>query len=201
MASDERREQILSIAMRLFSERGFSGTTTKEIAVAAGVSEAMVFRHFANKDELYGAILDHKACNHNLQNPFEKFAEAFAQKDDYAVFYGLALDALEHHEHDRDFMRLLLHSALEGHELSRMFFEGYVVKMYEFLSSYISQREADGAFRELDPKVIVRSFIGMIIHHSLNNSLWDKERKLLDISNEEAARNFTEVLLRGVLTK
>jgi hypothetical protein len=41
----------------------------------------------------------------------------------------------------------------------------------------------------------------MIIHHSLNNSLWDKERKLLDISNEEAARNFTEVLLRGVLTK
>jgi TetR/AcrR family transcriptional regulator len=42
--------------MRLFSQRGFRGTTTKEIAVAAGVSEAMVFRHFANKEVLYSAI-------------------------------------------------------------------------------------------------------------------------------------------------
>ena len=60
MAGDERRTQILQVAMRLFSQRGFRGTTTREIAVAAGVSEAMVFRHFANKEELYTAILDHK---------------------------------------------------------------------------------------------------------------------------------------------
>ncbi len=61
MAGEERRLQILAVAMSLFSERGFRGTTTKEIAHASGVSEAMVFRHFANKEELYAAILDHKA--------------------------------------------------------------------------------------------------------------------------------------------
>ncbi len=61
MAGEERRLQILRVAMRLFAERGFRGTTTKEIAHAAGVSEAMVFRHFATKDELYDAILDQKA--------------------------------------------------------------------------------------------------------------------------------------------
>jgi TetR/AcrR family transcriptional regulator len=52
MSGDERRKQILRVAIQLFSQRGFSGTTTKEIARAAGVSEAMVFRHFANKEEL-----------------------------------------------------------------------------------------------------------------------------------------------------
>src|SRR5207245_10441038 len=62
MAGQERRLQILRVAMRLFSQRGFVGTTTKEIALAAGVSEAMVFRHFATQEELYSAILDHKAC-------------------------------------------------------------------------------------------------------------------------------------------
>ena len=61
MAGEERRHQILAVAVSLFSERGFRGTTTKEIAHAAGVSEAMVFRHFATKEELYAAILDHKA--------------------------------------------------------------------------------------------------------------------------------------------
>jgi hypothetical protein len=39
----------------------------------------------------------------------------------------------------------------------------------------------------------------MIIHHSLNNILWDKSRRLLNISNEEAAHAFAEILLRGVL--
>jgi hypothetical protein len=40
----------------------------------------------------------------------------------------------------------------------------------------------------------------MIIHHSLNNSLWDPSRRLLNITNEEAAREFTEILLRGIRT-
>ena len=60
MTGDARRQQILQTAVDLFSKRGFKGTTTKEIAKVAGVSEAMVFRHFASKDELYGAILHNK---------------------------------------------------------------------------------------------------------------------------------------------
>ena len=63
MAAEDRRHQILHVAVTLFSQRGFGGTTTKEIAQAAGVSEAMVFRHYATKQELYSAILDHKACS------------------------------------------------------------------------------------------------------------------------------------------
>ena len=63
MAGEERRDQLLRVAMSLFSNHGFRGTTTKEIAHAAGVSEAMVFRHFATKEDLYAAILDHKACS------------------------------------------------------------------------------------------------------------------------------------------
>src|SRR5215208_8490986 len=62
MCADDRRRQIAEVAMRLFSERGFRGTTTKEIAQAAGVSEAIIFRHFATKEELYTAIIDYKGC-------------------------------------------------------------------------------------------------------------------------------------------
>src|SRR5215210_8722132 len=62
MCADDRRRQIAEVAMRLFSERGFRGTTTKEIAHAAGVSEAIIFRHFATKEDLYTAIIDFKAC-------------------------------------------------------------------------------------------------------------------------------------------
>jgi len=45
---------------------------------------------------------------------------------------------------------------------------------------------------------VVRAFIGMVIHHSLNNNLYDRKRSLLKISNEEAAARFAQILLDGI---
>ncbi|HBB95268.1 MAG TPA: hypothetical protein DC054_07735 [Blastocatellia bacterium] len=198
MTGENRRLQILRVAMRLFSQRGFRGTTTKEIALAAGVSEAMVFRHFATKEELYSAILDHKACVHETMDPLQVVADAVAARDDSAVFEGLALDALNQHDCDPEFHRLLLHSALEEHELAHMFWEKFVKRVYRTLRNYIRERQREGAMKNIEPLVVVRAFVGMIIHHSLNNNLWDRQQQLLKISNQAAAREFTNILLHGV---
>lgn len=201
MAGEERRLQILAVAVRLFSQKGFRGTTTKEIAHAAGVSEAMVFRHFATKEELYAAILDHKACSGDRFEPEEMAADGIARKDDRAVFESLALGALTHHEKDPEFQRLLLHSALEKHELAQMFFDKFVRRVYEFLGGYIRDRQREGALIEMDPAVVVRAFVGMVMHHSLNNNLWDPSHRLVNISNESAAKHFTHILLNGITTR
>jgi len=201
MSGDARHSQILQVAIRLFSQNGFSGTTTKEIARVAGVSEAMVFRHFATKHELYHAILDFKACEGGTKNPpWENpiIKRAIEERDDYAVFYNFALGALLHHKQDVDFMRLLFHAALDEHELSQMFFDQFVSRIYEFIGSYVRERQIDGAMREVEPRIVVRAFLGMLIHHSLNNILWDRKRHLLDISDEAAAREFVTILLNGV---
>ena len=198
MAGEERRLQILAVAVRLFSQKGFRGTTTKEIAQAAGVSEAMVFRHFATKEELYAAILDHKACSGDRFEPEEMAADGIERKDDRAVFESLALGALNHHEKDPEFQRLLLHSALEKHELAEMFFDKFVRRVYEFLGGYIRERQREGALIEMDPAIVVRCFIGMVMHHSLNNNLWDPSRRMVNITNESAAKHFTDILLHGI---
>lgn len=203
MPADRRREQILQTAVNLFSQRGFKGTTTKEIAKAAGVSEAIIFRHFANKEELYGAILHSKSCRDGLHKfPWESnqlLQEALRNKDDFGVFYNLALQAMTNQQQDEGFMRLLFYSALEEHELADRFFGEFVSQVYGFIGEYVRERQEDGAMRDVNPRIVVRAFLGMLIHHSLNNILWDKQRRLLDISNEEAARNFAEIVLRGVL--
>ena len=201
MAGEERRSQILSVAVSLFSQKGFRGTTTKEIAHAAGVSEAMVFRHFATKEELYAAILDHKACSGGPMDLEQMVAGARERNDDRAVFEALALGALKHHESDPEFQRLLLHSALERHELAQMFFETFVRSVYDFLGSYIRERQRAGAIIKIDPAIVVRAFIGMVMHHSLNNNLWDPKRRLLNVSNETAARHFAEILINGIGVK
>lgn len=200
MAGGERRQQILEVAMRLFSQRGFRGTTTKEIAAGAGVSEAMVFRHFANKEELYSAILDFKACSGGIEEMRAHVADAIRRKDDFAVFSGFARELMRHHESDTEFLRLLTHSALEGHELAEMFWDRNVRGLYEFLGGYVRDRQREGAMREVDPRIVVRAFVGAVIHHSLNNTLWDTKRVLLDITNERAADEFARILLEGVKT-
>src|ERR1700757_4873526 len=53
----ERRGSIVDAAVPLFARKGFAGTTTREIAEAAGVSEALAFKYFANKTALYDAIV------------------------------------------------------------------------------------------------------------------------------------------------
>ncbi|HEX8493550.1 MAG TPA: TetR/AcrR family transcriptional regulator [Pyrinomonadaceae bacterium] len=200
MAGEERRQQLVRVAMKLFSQRGFRGTTTKEIAQAAGVSEAMVFRHFATKEELYAAILDDKACAGEMTLMCERVAGAVAGGDDRAVFESLAAAMLQHHEHDPEFLRLLLYSALEGHELFEMFWNKNVHEMAHFICSYIGARQKAGALREIEPMVAGRAFIGMIVYHSLVTTLFDKSRTLLDIQTDRAAHEFTEIFLRGVTT-
>jgi TetR/AcrR family transcriptional regulator, transcriptional repressor of aconitase len=54
---DERRKAIVTAAVPLFARKGFAGTTTKELAEAAGISEALLFRHFPSKKQLYSEIL------------------------------------------------------------------------------------------------------------------------------------------------
>jgi AcrR family transcriptional regulator len=202
MTGDERREQILRAAVELFSRKGFKGTTTKEIANASGVSEAMVFRHFASKDELYAAILHSKGCQDGVNRfPWEGnelLSKAIEQRNDFAVFYNIALAALDKHHSDVGFMRLLFYSALEEHELAERFFKEFIERVYEFIGGYIKTRQDEGAMRNVEPRVAVRAFMGMLIHHSINNILWDKKRVLLNITNEEAAKNFAEILLKGI---
>jgi len=79
-----------------------------------------------------------------------------------------------------------------------MFFDQFVRRVYEFLGGYIRQRQREGAFIDIDPAIVVRCFIGMVMHHSLNNNLWDPSRRLVNISNESAAKDFTDILLNGI---
>jgi len=53
---DATRQQLLDAAAAVFVERGYAGATTKEIARRAGVSEGTIYRHFADKRELFGAV-------------------------------------------------------------------------------------------------------------------------------------------------
>jgi len=170
---EERRRLIVETALALFSQKGFRGTTTKEIAEAAGCSEATIFKHFTTKEELYSAILEAKVV---IEQTLAKAAHAAARKDDAGVFRAVGLEILTQTEQDPSLMRLLLYSALEGHELSELFFQSRVRRLHEFLSAYIQGRIADGVFRPMDSLVTARAFVGMVVHYLLIHEIFGIKR-------------------------
>ena len=60
ISAPDRKRQILAIATSLFARQGFAGTTTRQIANQADVNEALIFRHFPSKEDLYWAVLEAK---------------------------------------------------------------------------------------------------------------------------------------------
>src|SRR5215475_6046032 len=60
LSAEERRQAIADAVRDVFADKGFDGTTTRELAKAAGVSEALLYKHFPSKESLYAAMLD--AC-------------------------------------------------------------------------------------------------------------------------------------------
>lgn len=59
--SEDRRQAIVEAVRTVFAEKGFDGTKTRELAKAAGVSEALIYKHFPSKESLYTAMLESTA--------------------------------------------------------------------------------------------------------------------------------------------
>ncbi len=158
-----RKASIIRSASTLFAEKGFNGTKTREIAKQAGVSEALIFKHFPSKEDLYAAILAEKSPVRGLLERIQGLAE---QRKDEAVFTTIA-ETVVAGAPDQNLMRLILFSALESHEMSDMFFQNHIRHFYDVLASYIELRIDDGAFQPVEPLVAARAFMGMLIYHRL----------------------------------
>src|SRR5690242_2525510 len=107
MPGEDRRKLLLRAAIESFSRQGFSGTKTKDIAAAAGVSEAILFRHFATKEDLYHAILDSKTAPERTRRVKQRMEEKMRKRDDAGLFRFIVEDILGSFEEDPAFYRLI----------------------------------------------------------------------------------------------
>jgi AcrR family transcriptional regulator len=194
----DRRQDILAAAMELFAKKGFRGTTTRDLATHADVNEAIIFRHFKNKEELYSAILEHKA-GEDRDARIEELERLAAANADEKFFQSLGRTFLEKHERDTTFLRLLLFSALEGHELSEMFATSMTARnpIPLFVANYIKRRIDEGAFRQVDAELATRGLLGMFVSFVLFQEILGL-KKSQPYDGEEVVRSFVSIFLKGI---
>lgn len=195
-SAEDRRHQILEVARGLFARKGYNGTTTREIACGAGVNEALIFRHFPSKEELYWAVIDSTCKAGEGLAAMERVLAS--GRDLTEAFAEIAQGILERREKDPTFTRLLLYSALENHELTRRFFSMFAGQYYELLARFIQEQIEKGTFRRMDPVLAARSFLGMVIYHSMVENLFLRDEHF---ANQSVAETIAQIWLRGVLAE
>ena len=197
ISAASRRLQILDVAMGLFARQGFAGTTTKQIAKHAGVTEALVFRHFSRKQDLYWAVIEYKCQATDVDGLRRKLANG---SDDLIMLADIAEDVLRRNAEDQTLSRLLLFSALEQHQLSRRFFRTHIAERYEILAAYIRKRIRQGGFHQVNPLVAARGFLGMVVYHFLIQELFGgKHEQKFD--TREVSERLAAIWLDGMRTR
>ncbi len=144
--SDDRRKAIVNAAVPFFARNGFAGTTTRELAAAAGVSEALLFRHFPSKQSLYREIL-RLGCEGDPA--LEKLATLPASTETAAGIVRFMVrrfvlgSECERRALDLK-MRLMLHSCLEDGDYSRELFAVVAPRIVPLFTESLAAAEAAG---------------------------------------------------------
>jgi TetR/AcrR family transcriptional regulator len=197
MSGEDRRRQLIEVAIDLFSRKGFGGTTTKEIASAAGVTEAMIFRHFATKQDFYKAILDYKCALPSAEGWLCGAQALMDNNDDEGLFRFLISKIVAFDREETKFARLLVHAALEGHELAIMHHNQLAMPVGARFKQYIARRQAEGAIRGSDPGIVTMALAGIATYYGTQKYLYQHGN--LPHNDEEVTEAMLRILLDGLL--
>jgi AcrR family transcriptional regulator len=191
-----RRQQIIDTARTVFATCGFRGATTRAIAEAAGVTEAVIFQHFPDKSALYAAILEQKASDPADERWFAALEAARKSGDDTETLRVLFAGILQQHRADPAHMRLMAYASLEGHPVApRLLARGR--RLYNFLEDWITDRQRSGRFRNASPALLVRATLALPIYYVLQRQLFKTPWPSVD--PQEVIAEGVDVALAGLV--
>ena len=196
MPAADRQRQLLEVAMGAFSRRGFKGTTTKEIATAAGVAEAIIFQHFPSKEALYSTLLERHLDSGEEQRWDARITECMDRNDD-ASFFRLFIERIfQDHRRDPLLERVILFAALEGHEQGLARLHEMVFSRVERILAYIARRQAEGAFIKCSPHMILLALNAMARQYIMLTGII--RAPVPEMDEEELVQLFTRILQQGI---
>ena len=163
----EKEQKILEAAIDVFSERGFSGSTTSEIAKRAGVAEGTIFRYFkTKKDILRGVLIQmlNLAGDPIIVEGVRKFLLNTENKDLREVLKAFVKDRLEVLESVFPMIKIIITEALYHDDIREAFFQNIISKIFEIFTIFHRQMVERGLIREnVKALTMARSIIGNIV--------------------------------------
>lgn len=191
----ETRTRILNSAQRLFARQGYEGTTTRNLAQAAGVAEGTLFRHFANKKAILVEVVT-QGWIEILTDLLTELSEMGSYKAVGQVMQRRMFKLRE----SADLMRVCFMEAQFHPDLRDRIQSEIIAKMTDVTEAFIQTGMDRGVYRNMDPKLVARVFLGLFtIAGFSNDTLLDGDTS--PKATKEMAEGLADIFLNGVLAK
>lgn len=191
----DTKTKILHSAQKLFARQGFDGTTTKDLAIEAGVAEGTLFRYFANKK----AILVEVATQGWIKILSDLLTE-LSEMASYKAIAQMMRKRMSHMGENVDLMKVCFMEAQFHPELRDHIQTEVVGKMTEIAEVYFLEAIEKGIYRStLQPKVIAKVFVGMFAIAGFSDVTMGSHNSPQDL--QQMAEGIADIFLNGVLVK
>ena len=167
---DKRRQQIISGALKAFSEKGYLGASNRDIARAAGLnSAALIYHYFDNKKALFQAVVQESLPPIQMadQADFLKVQPV----EEALTLIGMTIVQALSQAKAQALIRLMLAEALRESDVAIMVYEGGSTHILAFLYDYFEHLMQTGVIRQGDLGATVRCFLGPLTTYFLMDKL------------------------------
>jgi AcrR family transcriptional regulator len=201
---EERRNQILDAAARLFAHKGYKGATIREIAREAGVAEGTIYNYFDSKHDLLISLP--QRISWPMVSSFVKSARSQGpdtvadDEEQMAQLLQAAMSSIQQHT---DLVKVLLaYIPFMDEEIQAQFLEQttrFFTRIFD-LEGFLRARIEAGSFRPFDTAIAAQAFVGMVLVFVLSQEILPG-RKVIPMSYEEVAREIVQLFLYGAVAR
>jgi AcrR family transcriptional regulator len=191
---EDRREQLIDAAMRVFAQKGFTQSTNKDVAREAGITPGLIYYYFESKEALLKAVLEERSplrvvaaiTPEMLELPPEVFMPMLIKR---------VLDLVEG-EQFLSIARVILPEILHNPEVASLL-NGFAQRVLAFIGNYLRRQMGKGTLRaDLNPDIAIHALIGSVV------TLVGRRQLLHDpqatkYTHEEIAQAVVATILQG----
>lgn len=191
----QTRTRILQAAQKLFASQGFDGTTTRDLAQAAGVAEGTLFRHFPNKK----AILVEVATSGWIDILTDLLTE-LSEMGSYKAVAQVMRRRMWNLHKNVDLMKVCFMEVQFHPDLRDRIQSDVIEKMTDVAEAFFQTAMDKGIYRQTDAKLVAKVFLGMFaIAGFSNNTLMEPNASPQEM--QQMAEGLADIFLNGVLAK
>ncbi len=191
---ESTRERILQASLKLFSEKGYLGATTRAIAREADVAELTLFRYFSTKEKLFEEVINTYSFLPTLKELLIEIAEK-PYRDALIIIATGFLDLLNKR---KDLIRIM-HSEMQRYpEKIKKIHDSLINETLRLLSGYFEEMQKKGILRRFPSEYAARAFLGMFFSY-----FYARDIKMLTTYKEDDTKKIVEtyvdIFINGTL--
>jgi AcrR family transcriptional regulator len=187
--AEERRLQIMNTALTVFASHGFKGTSIKDIAAAAGISQGLMYHYFASKEDLLEATVEY----HSFLPQLRQILKDAGERPVDEVFNNIACGFLKMLDSKALLIRIFMQE-IESNTMVKNAWANLCREGSTLLQEYVESQIAGGKLRPHKAEVTARCLFGIIFMYHFTGDIFHTSR----IKKEEFTREALTNILNGI---